>query len=127
MGLDKFRDRHFTGRLVGYEFGSSITVGEDERGRPIKKRTKEEMTRLINKALGTHKLVLPDQDHDVEDQLCTQTYVLADRGMVYSKGNDHIVDAMRCALLRHAQERDGDYDPVEIIVNLRPVCTDPIF
>jgi len=127
MGLDKFQDRHFAGRLVGYDFGSSITVGEDERGRPIKKRTKEEMTNLINKALGTQKLVLPEQDHDVEDQLCTQTYVLTDRGMVYSKGNDHIVDAMRCALLRQAQERDGDYDPVEIFVNLRPVCTDPIF
>ena len=127
MGLDKFRDRHFTGRLVGYDFGSSIAVGEDERGHPIKKRTKEEMTSLINKALSSHKLVLPKQDHDVEDQLCTQTYVLTDRGVVYSKGNDHIVDAMRCALLRHAQERNGDYDPVEIIVNLRPVCTDPIF
>lgn len=87
MGLDKFRDRHFAGRLVGYDFGSSIAVGEDERGRPIKKRTKEQMTSLINKALGTHKLVLPEQDHDVEDQLCTQTYVLTDRGVIYSKGS----------------------------------------
>jgi hypothetical protein len=127
LGLDKFRDRYFTGRLVGYDFGSSIAVGEDERGRPIKKRTKEEMTSLINKAFANHGLVLPKQDPDVEDQLCTQTYVLTDRGVVYSKGNDHIVDAMRCALLRHAQERNGDYDPVEIIVNLRVVCTDPIF
>jgi len=125
--LDKYRDCRFESRLVGYDFGSSITVGEDERGRPIKKRIKEEMTALINKALNTKRLVLPKQDHDVEDQLCTQTYVLTDRGVVYSKGNDHIVDAMRCALLRHAQERNAEYDPVEIVVNLRPVATKPIF
>jgi len=127
LGLDKYRDLYLTGRLVGYDFGSSITVGEDERGRPIKKRTKEEMTSLINKAFSKRKLVLPKQDHDVEDQLCTQTYVMTARGVVYSKGNDHIVDAMRCALLRHAQERDNDYDPVEIIVILWVVTTDPIF
>ena len=73
------------------------------------------MTSLINKALGAHKLVLPKQDHHVEDQLCTQTYVLTDRGVVYSKGNDHIVDAMRCALLRRAQEKSDFYDPIEIV------------
>ena len=127
LGLDKYRDLHLAGRLVGYDFGSSIAVGEDEAGKPVKKRVKEHMTALINEALNARKLVLPKRDHAVEDQLCTQTYVLTDRGVVYSKGNDHIVDAMRCALLRHAQERNGDYDPVEIIVNLRPVCTDPIF
>ncbi len=127
LGLDKYRDLYLAGRLVGYDFGSSIAVGEDERGRPIKRRTKEEMTSLINKAFSKRKLVLPKQDHDVEDQLCTQTYVMTDRGVVYSKGNDHVVDAMRCALLRHAQERNSEYDPVEIIANLRVVTTDPIF
>jgi len=125
--LDKFRDNHFTGRLVGYDFGSSIAVGEDEQGRPIKKRTKEEMTRLINKALNAGKLKLPKEDPEVEDQLCSQTYVMTEHRMVYSKGDDHLVDAMRCALLRRAQEVDPGYDPVEIMVNLRVVCTDPIF
>jgi len=114
IGLDKYRDLHLVGRLVGYDFGSSIAVGEDDAGKPVKKRVKEHMTALINEALNARRLVLPKQDHAVEDQLCTQTYLLTDRGVVYSKGNDHIVDAMRCALLRRAQEKSDLYDPVEI-------------
>ena len=79
------------------------------------------MTALINEALNARRLVLPKQDHTVEDQLCTQTYVLTDRGVVYSKGNDHVVDAMRCALLRRAQERSELYDPVEVTPDVFPV------
>jgi len=115
MGLDKYQDLHLVGRLIGYDFGSSIVVGEDHASKPVKKRVKEHMTALINEALNSHELVLPKQDHAVEDQLCSQTYVLTDRGVVYSKGNDHIVDAMRCALLRRAQEKSDFYDPIEIV------------
>ena len=120
LGLDKYKDLHLDGRLVGYDFGGSIAVGEDKNGRPIKKRIKEQMTALINEALNARKLKLPKADTEIEDQLCTQTYILSDRGVVYSKGNDHCVDAIRCALLRRAQERNEEYDPVEIIVNVRP-------
>ncbi len=119
--LDKYREHYFSGRLVGYDFGGSITVGEDKDGRPITKRVKEQMTALINEALHTKKLRLPKEDHEIENQLCTQTYTIKDRGVIYSKGNDHINDAMRCALLRRAQERDDFYDPVEINVDVSPV------
>ena len=65
---------------------------------------------------------MPEEDPEVEDQLCTQTYVTGDRGIVYSKGNDHVVDAMRCAFMRHAQDTDDTYDPIEIIIpNVRLV------
>ena len=122
LSLDKFRDRHFAGRLVGYDFGGTIAIGEDEQGKIIKKRVKEEMTRVINKALHARKVRLPEEDPEVEDQLCTQTYVTGDRGIVYSKGNDHVVDAMRCAFMRHAQDTDDTYDPIEIIIpNVRLV------
>jgi hypothetical protein len=127
LSLDKYRDLNLAGRLVGYDFGGSITVGEDDRGRPIRKRVKEHMTALINEALTAKRLALPKQDHEAEDQLCTQTYVLTDHGVVYSKGNDHIVDAMRCALLRRAQDRGDGYDPVEVVVSFTPMATDPIF
>jgi len=121
LGLDKYRDLHLTGRLVGYDFGSTIAVGEDDRGNPVRKRAKELMTTLIAESLNARRLVLPKQDHAVEDQLCTQTYVLTDRGVVYSKGNDHIVDAMRCALLRRAQERSELFDPVEVTPEVYPM------
>ena len=121
LGLDKYRDLHLAGRLVGYDFGGTIAVGEDNAGKPIKKRVKEQMTALINENLNARKLKLPKSDHEIEDQLCTQTYILTSNGVVYSKGHDHCVDAIRCALLRRAQERYESYDPVEIVVNLRPV------
>jgi hypothetical protein len=127
LGLDKYRDLHLVGRLIGYDFGGAVTVGEDERGNPIRKRIKEHMTALINEALNARRLVLPKEDHELEDQLCTQTYILTDHGVVYSKGNDHIVDALRCALLRRAQERGEQYNPVEVVVSLSPVTTKPIF
>ena len=106
---------------MGYDFGGSITVGEDKDGRPITKRVKEQMTALINEALHAKKLKLPKEDHEIENQLCTQTYTLTSHGVVYSKGNDHVNDAIRCALLRRAQERDDFYDPVEIKVDVSPV------
>ena len=121
LTLDKYKDRALAGRLVGYDFGGSISVGEDRDGRPITKRVKEQMTALINAALNAKTLKLPDADHEIEDQLCTQTYTLKDRFVVYSKGNDHIIDALRCALLRRAQERIDFYDPVEIKVDVSPV------
>ncbi len=126
-GLDKYRDCYFAGRLVGYDFGGSIVVGEDGNLNPIRKRTKEEMTLRINKALHARKLSLPKEDPDVEDQLCTQTYTTTDRGVVYSKGNDHIVDAMRCALLRRAQTTEPVFTPSVITVSFIPLLTDPIF
>jgi len=113
--LDKYRDNNFVGRLVGYDFGGSIAVGEDESGHPIKKRVKVEMTDLINKALNSGKVHLPKEDPEVTDQLCSQTYVLTNGKIVYSKGHDHVVDAMRCAFLRRAQSVDPGYDPVVIV------------
>lgn len=120
IGLDKYRDLHIAGRLVGYDFGATMVVGEDDRGHPIRKRVKELMTQLITDALNGRRMVLPKQDVLIEDQLCTQTYSLTENGVVYSKGNDHIIDAIRCALLRRAQERSDLYDAVEVAPMVYP-------
>ena len=127
LHLDKFQNNCFYGRLSGYDFGGSIAVGEDDSGNAIKKRTKEFMTSLINKALNARKIRLPSRDGEIVDQLATHTYTLGDRGVVYSKGNDHVVDAMRCAVLRRSQSVDPQYGATEIIVNITPLCTKPIF
>ncbi len=127
VSLDKFRDRCMLGKLVAYDFGGSIAVGEDANGMEIRKRCKEEMSRLIAKALSAGKLRIPRQDPEVEDQLCTQTYVRTERGIVYSKGSDHVNDALRTALLRRAQEIDPQYDPVFIVPNVTILATKPIF
>jgi len=123
-GLDKFSERGMAAKLVAYDFGGTLVVGEDANGNEIRKRTKEEMSRLISKALSANKLRLPAQDPEVEDQLCSQTYVRTERGVVYSKGSDHVNDALRTALLRRAQEIDPQYEPVFInlpFVHFQPV------
>jgi len=106
--LDKYKDRRWDGRLIGYDFGGSLDVGQDENGQPVSRWTKEHMTELINVALYEHRMRLPKHDHQIEDQLCTQTYTITERRVVYSKRNDHIIDAMRCAFLRRSQERSAD-------------------
>ena len=127
LQLDKFRSGNFVGKLMGIDFGGTTLVGEDKNGEPIKKRTKEHMTALINRSLNARKLKLPKEDKEIEDQLCTHTYVRNDRGIVYSKGNDHCVDALRCAMLVRSTETDPHYDPSVIIPDICILTTDPIF
>jgi hypothetical protein len=69
--------------------------------------------------------VFPAEDLELEDQFTTHTYTLHDGRVVYSKGNDHIIDAVRCALLAREQ---ANLDQIgEETVSLKPVLTDPVF
>lgn len=127
LTLDKYRDRGFAQRLHGFDFGGSITVGEDEDGKPIKRFVKEYMTTLINKALAERRMRLPSSDPDIENQFSSHTYTLKDGRVIYSKGNDHVVDAARCAFLAREVETIPSFGPGEVTVSITPVATDPIF
>ncbi len=124
LALDKYKPLQLEGRLHGYDFGGMTTLAVRD-GREVKKRTKELMTSLINGALQRRQLVLPAEDAEVEDQFTTHTYTLQNGNVVYSKGNDHIVDAVRCAMLAHEQNRlDGAREET---VSVMPVITEPVF
>lgn len=124
LALDKYKPLQLEGRLHGYDFGGMTTLAVRD-GREVKKRTKELMTSLINGALQRRQLVLPAEDAEIEDQFTTHTYTLQNGNVVYSKGNDHIVDAVRCAMLSHEQNRlDGAREET---VSVMPVVTDPVF
>jgi hypothetical protein len=127
LQLDKYALRGFAGRLTGVDFGGSTIVGEDEAGQPIRRRTKEHMTLLINRQLNARKLRLPETDKEIEDQLCTHSYTLSQRGIIYGKGYDHIVDAMRCAMLARSLELDPQYMTEIEIPDLIFVPTGPNF
>lgn len=123
MSLNKFRGRagggktepigtekggglsRFEGRLFGFDFGG-VTKLELADGTEAKKRTKELMTTLINGALQRGELLFPAEDREIEDQFLTQTYSLTNGVVVYSKGNDHIIDAVRCAMLAREKVRE---------------------
>ena len=122
--LDKFRALNLESKVHGYDFGGMVTIAEKD-GLPLKKRAKEYMTSLINRALQRGELLLPEGDVEIEDQFTTHTYTLVNGNVIYSKGNDHIVDAVRCAMLVRDQQR---IDDIEVIVpTVTPVLTDPIF
>jgi len=124
LTLDKYKPLQLEGRLHGYDFGGMTTLAVRD-GREVKKRTKELMTSLINGALQRRQFVLPAEDSEVEDQFTTHTYTLHNGIIVYSKGNDHIVDAVRCALLAREQ---GKLDQgAQETVSLMPLVTDPVF
>ena len=124
LTLDKYKELELEGRLKGFDFGgmTRLTVRD---GKEIKKRTKELMTSLINGALQRKQIIFPSDDLEIEDQFTTQTYTLRDGKIIYSKGNDHIIDAVRCAMLIREQ---GNLDLAgEETVWLKPVLTEPVF
>jgi len=130
LHLDKFSDLDLDDRIEGIDFGSSTIIGyrDDDKTRPLKKRTKEFMTTLIAKHLHSRRLLFPINDAVIEDQFTTHTYTLKNGRVIYSKGNDHIVDAVRCAMLvrekKQSLEIMMDREVWDIPV---PVATNPIF
>jgi hypothetical protein len=113
-GLDKFKSLRLAERLFAFDFGGALLIGydsdedgEEDYDKPIKKFAKVHATDLINEALRTHSLLLSDADTAQEDQLIGQTYSLTGSRIVYSKGNDHTVDARRCLHLARWRLCDG--------------------
>ncbi|MBI5789188.1 MAG: hypothetical protein HZA78_10075, partial [Candidatus Schekmanbacteria bacterium] len=127
ISLDKYRSLGLKDRLRGFDFGSSIPVYLEENGAEKKKPAKEYMTSLITGSLQRRELVLPIDDVDIESQFSTHTYVMTNGRVQYSKGNDHIIDAVRCALLIREQFRDDNVWGQTITEIPIPVLTDPIF
>jgi hypothetical protein len=123
--LDKYRPLGLKDRLRGFNFGSSVSVFLED-GREVKKPAKEFMTSLINGSLQRRELVFPITDLDIESQFTTHTYTMNNGRVQYSKGNDHIIDAVRCALLVREQFQEGsglEQPTVDFVV---PLVTDPL-
>ena len=124
LTLDKYKELDLDGRLKGYDFGGMTRLAVRD-GRDVKKRTKELMTSLINGAMQRKQIVFPAEDVEIEDQFTTHTYTLRDGLVIYSKGNDHIIDAIRCAVLIREERNIGVTD--EQLVSLKPLTTEPVF
>jgi hypothetical protein len=102
-------------RLFAIPFGGTTQVGLDEKtGKPLMAYNKELMTQLINGALSRGEWQIPcktlggGEDEEViticADMIMESQYnqhSVSSSGqngrLVYSKGNDHIIDADRCA------------------------------
>ncbi len=124
LTLDKYKELQLEGRLKGYDFGGMTKLAVRD-GKEIKKRTKELMTSLISGTMQKKQLIFPVDDQELEDEFTTHTYTLRDGKIIYSKGNDHIIDAVRCAMLIR-EEESLDLSGEEM-VSIMPVLTDPVF
>ena len=101
------RGRDWCARVHALEFGAVLEVEQMPDGRPARRRAKEFMTQLLQQRLSERTLVFP-RDPDRETQYAAHTYTVNAQGqIVYDKGNDHIIDADRCAILCHYLDTRG--------------------
>jgi hypothetical protein len=84
------------------------------------------MTSMINGLLQRREIRFPRNDLELQEQFTTHTYTLTNNAVVYSKGHDHIIDAVRCAVLMREL---GRLDPggAMAVPPWTPLLTDPIF
>ncbi len=88
-------------KLRAFDFGAVLDTATLPDGTPARRQTKEFMTDLLRRRMAEQTLVFPPCP-DREAQYASHTYTVGARGIVcFDKGNDHLIDADRCALLRH--------------------------
>jgi len=88
-------------KIRAFEFGGMTDLGEQPDKTRLRRRTKEFMTELLDRHMAERSIVFPRLP-DRETQYASHTYsVGASDRIVYEKGNDHIIDADRCAVLAH--------------------------
>ena len=76
-------------------------MGPFPDGTPDRRPTKLFMTELLQRRMADRTIVFPPIA-ERESQYAGHTYTGGMRGQVlFDKGNDHIIDADRCALLAH--------------------------
>lgn len=89
--------------VAAYEFGASIELDPLPDGQARRRQTKQFMTELIERRMAERTVVFP-RLADRESQYASHTYSVGASGqIVYEKGNDHLIDADRCAFLAHYQ------------------------
>ncbi|MGI6459457.1 MAG: hypothetical protein ACOX5J_05070 [Candidatus Hydrogenedentales bacterium] len=86
-------------KVAAFEFGASIDLEPLPDGSPHRRRIKQFMTELLERRMQERSLIFPKLP-DRESQYAGHTYSISATGdVIYEKGNDHIIDADRCAVL----------------------------
>lgn len=112
------RGEHWCEKIRAYEFGSALLLDPLPDGTPVRRRTKQFMTELLQRRMAEHSIRFPALA-DRETQYAAHTYTVSAMGdVIYDKGNDHIIDADRCAILRHYQDTIDYSEPIHLGVRL---------
>lgn len=98
------RGEGWCARIRAIEFGGLLDLEPLPDGQPARRRAKEYMTELLQRRMAERTIVFP-AIADREQQYASHTYSVNAAGqIVYEKGNDHLIDADRCAVLAHHLE-----------------------
>lgn len=88
-------------KVRAFEFGGSLTLEPHENGAEHRRPVKPFMTELLERRIAEGTIVFPRLP-EREAQYASHTYTVGQHGrIIYDKGNDHLIDADRCALLAH--------------------------
>jgi hypothetical protein len=88
-------------KVRAFDFGAAIDLDPLPDGSPQRRRVKRFMTELLERRMAEGSIVFPRLP-DRESQYASHTYSVGrNGGIVYDKGDDHIIDADRCAVLAH--------------------------
>lgn len=88
-------------KVKTFDFGSMLELEPLPDGQPNRHPMKPFMTELLSRRMAEHTMVFPRLP-ERESQYAAHTYRVTERDrIVYDKGDDHIVDADRCAALAH--------------------------
>lgn len=105
------RGERWCGLIRAYEFGGALELDRLPDGAAPRRRIKPFMTELIQRRMAGRTVVFPPLP-DREAQYASHTYHVGGHGeIVYDKGNDHIIDADRCAFLRHYEDTREASEP----------------
>ncbi|HNR33435.1 MAG TPA: hypothetical protein PKI11_21270, partial [Candidatus Hydrogenedentes bacterium] len=112
------RDESWCARVRAFEFGGATDAGVLPDGSRARRRVKELMTELIQRRMAERTVVFPPIA-DREQQYAAHTYYVGPDGrVVYEKGNDHLIDADRCAALCHYLDTQEDEAPSSLGIGL---------
>lgn len=91
-------------KIAAIEFGASVDMDPLPSGETFRRPVKEFMTELLQRRLADHTIIFPKLAAR-EAQYAAHSYDVGHNGrIVYEKGDDHIIDADRCALFAHWQD-----------------------
>ena len=107
-------DKKFDERVIGYSFGGKMddineegeVIIDPKTEKPRRRRVKEVATDLLIKKVQRGEAVYP-KDPDFRNQYSSHTFRETSNGIVYSKGNDHIIDSDRTAILASIECVEG--------------------
>lgn len=113
------RGQEWCEKIRAFEFGAAIDAGTLPDGTPQRRRVKELMTELLERRMTEKTIVFPPLP-ERESQYASHTYRVGPSGqIVYEKGNDHIIDADRCAILAYHLDTNQN-QPIQLGIRIEP-------